>query len=45
MILMKFLFFINKKTALHLAVELESIPIIKLLVDHKGININAENEI
>lgn len=40
---MKFLL-ITKKTALHLAVEKENIEIIKYLLSHKNIDINAKDD-
>ena len=36
-----FLFIIYNKTALHIAVENNSFEIVKLLLKHKKININA----
>ena len=39
------IFCLNKRTPLHEAVEKENIQIIKLLLQQKGIDVNAEDEI
>lgn len=36
---------ITNKTALHMAFEMENVDIIRLLLNHKGIDFNAKNEI
>lgn len=39
------LVFLNRKTSLHLAVEIGNIGIIKLLLNHKCINTGIRNDI